>query len=53
MKGAVKRGENNSEKIDFIRWFSELNKSSGNVAGGKGANLAEMYNIGVPVPLVL
>ncbi len=38
------------EKPDFIKWFSELNKSSGSIAGGKGANLAEMYNLGVPVP---
>lgn len=36
--------------IDFIKWFSELNKNSGKVAGGKGANLAEIYNLGVPVP---
>jgi len=41
-----------SEKkdVDFIKWFSELNKNSGNVAGGKGANLAEIYNLKVPVP---
>jgi len=50
-----KRGnkeEKNSEKnkIDFVIWFSELNKNSGNVAGGKGANLAEIYNLKVPVP---
>lgn len=37
-------------KIDFVKWFSELNKDSGNVAGGKGANLAEIYNLKVPVP---
>lgn len=37
-------------KIDFIKWFSELNKDSGNVAGGKGANLGEMYNLKIPVP---
>jgi len=37
-------------KIDFIKWFSELNKSSGSIAGGKGANLAEIYNIKVNVP---
>ena len=35
---------------DFIKWFSELNKSSGNIAGGKGANLAEIYNLKIPVP---
>ena len=38
------------EKIDFVKWFSELNKDSGAVAGGKGANLAEMYNIKINVP---
>ncbi|MEK6840728.1 MAG: phosphoenolpyruvate synthase [Nanoarchaeota archaeon] len=38
------------EKQDFVRWFSGLNKSSGQIAGGKGANLAEIYNLGVPVP---
>jgi pyruvate,water dikinase len=38
------------EKTDFIKWFSELNKDSGAVAGGKGANLAEIYNLKVNVP---
>src|SRR3989339_343833 len=43
----MKDGE---KKVDFIKWFSELNKNSGDVAGGKGANLAEIYNLGVLVP---
>jgi len=38
------------EKIDFVKWFSELNKNSGPVAGGKGANLGEIFNLKVPVP---
>ncbi|VVB82278.1 Phosphoenolpyruvate synthase [uncultured archaeon] len=38
------------EKADFVKWFSELNKDSGSVAGGKGANLAEMYNLKINVP---
>ncbi len=38
------------EKIEFIKWFSELNKNSGSVAGGKGANLAEIYNLRINVP---
>lgn len=38
------------ERVDFVKWFSELNKDSGSVAGGKGANLAEIYNLKVPVP---
>ena len=36
--------------IDFVKWFSELNKDSGSVAGGKGSNLGEMYRAGIPVP---
>jgi pyruvate, water dikinase len=43
-----KRGK--GKDIDFVKWFSELNKDSGNVVGGKGANLAEIYNLKVPVP---
>ncbi|MEK6830253.1 MAG: phosphoenolpyruvate synthase [Nanoarchaeota archaeon] len=39
-----------NDKIDFIKWFSELNRDSGNIAGGKGANLAEIYNLHVDVP---
>jgi len=35
---------------EFIKWFSELDKNSGKVAGGKGANLAEIYNLKLPVP---
>ena len=38
------------KRADFIKWFSELDKNSGAVAGGKGANLAEIYNMNVPVP---
>jgi pyruvate,water dikinase len=37
-------------KIDFVKWFSELDKNSGSVAGGKGANLSEIYNAKVNVP---
>lgn len=38
------------ENSDFVKWFSELNKKSGKIAGGKGANLAEIFNLGIPVP---
>jgi len=38
------------EKVDFVKWFSELNKDSGSTAGGKGSNLAEIYNLKVNVP---
>ncbi len=34
----------------YVYMFSEGNKSMKNLLGGKGANLAEMTNIGLPVP---
>ncbi|MEM4326207.1 MAG: PEP/pyruvate-binding domain-containing protein, partial [Candidatus Pacearchaeota archaeon] len=37
-------------KNEFIKWFSELDKNSGAIAGGKGANLAEIYNLKINVP---
>lgn len=33
-----------------VLWLSDLSKESGSLAGGKGANLGEMYNSGFPVP---
>lgn len=33
-----------------ITWFAELDKSAVAVAGGKGANLGELTQIGLPVP---
>ncbi len=42
--------EKRDDKVDFVKWFSELNKDSGAVAGGKGSNLAEIYNAKVNVP---
>ncbi len=36
--------------MNYIAWFKDLNKDSIPVAGGKGANLGEMYNLGLPVP---
>ncbi|MFC1666091.1 phosphoenolpyruvate synthase [Nanoarchaeota archaeon] len=38
------------QRQDFVKWFSELTKDSKSIAGGKGANLAEIYNLGVDVP---
>ena len=38
------------KKEDLIKWFSEINKDSGKFSGGKGANLGEIYNLGVQVP---
>ncbi len=34
----------------FVAWLSDLSKADLNLAGGKGANLGEMYNSGFPVP---
>ena len=34
----------------YVYLFSEGNASMRNLLGGKGANLAEMTNIGIPVP---
>ena len=45
---AIQKEVKHQEK--FVKWFSEMNKSSGKVAGGKGANLSEIYNLGIPVP---
>ncbi len=33
-----------------ILWFKEVNKSNIAEVGGKGANLGEMFNIGLPIP---
>ncbi len=33
-----------------VVWFKDLNKDSLPVAGGKGANLGEMYSLGLPIP---
>lgn len=49
----IKKEANKSDSDDkpaLIKWFSELGKDSGKVAGGKGANLGEIYNLKVPVP---
>jgi len=39
-----------STKIKVIHWFTELDKTSIPVAGGKGANLGEMARAKFPVP---
>ncbi|PJA70202.1 phosphoenolpyruvate synthase [Candidatus Pacearchaeota archaeon CG_4_9_14_3_um_filter_35_19] len=38
------------KRDDLIRWFSELNNKNVDIAGGKGASLAEMYRNKFPVP---
>ncbi|MEX0920322.1 MAG: phosphoenolpyruvate synthase [Candidatus Pacearchaeota archaeon] len=42
--------KDDSQRPDFVKWFSELNKSSGKIVGGKGANLSEIYNLKISVP---
>ena len=49
-KEDLEKDQKENQKPDFIAWFSELNKGSGNIVGGKGANLGEMYNLKIPVP---
>lgn len=39
-----------SEKKKYVYLFSEGNATMRNLLGGKGANLAEMTRIGIPVP---
>ncbi|MFA4960342.1 MAG: phosphoenolpyruvate synthase [Candidatus Pacearchaeota archaeon] len=35
---------------DFIKWLSNLSQKDAGIAGSKGANLGEMYNLKFPVP---
>jgi len=50
VKENKKDNSKQQQKPDFVKWFSELNKDSGKISGGKGANLAEIYNLKIPVP---
>ena len=34
----------------YVAWFKDLNKDSIPIAGGKGSNLGEMFNLNFPVP---
>jgi pyruvate,water dikinase len=36
--------------MEYVLWFEQLNKESGSVAGGKGANLGELVKLKLPVP---
>ncbi|MBW8703609.1 Pyruvate, phosphate dikinase [Streptomyces sp. MBT84] len=42
--------ENGGEGVQFVYDFTEGNKDLKDLLGGKGANLAEMTNLGLPVP---
>jgi pyruvate,orthophosphate dikinase len=46
----LKQGVNYMENKKYVYLFSEGNAAMKNLLGGKGANLAEMTNIGLPVP---
>jgi len=46
-----KRDERDLDFSDkYIKWFSELSNKDVKIAGGKGANLGEMFNNKFPVP---
>jgi len=47
-ENSVETGEISEDK--FVKWFRNLDKNSGKIAGGKGANLAEIYNLKISVP---
>jgi pyruvate,water dikinase len=36
--------------VELIKWFKDISKEDIAVAGGKGANLGEMANAGLPIP---
>lgn len=38
------------KKVPYLLWFKDIHFSDVNIVGGKGANLGEMYNLGIPVP---
>ncbi len=46
-KGAESISSN--EKLELIKWFSELGKDSDSLVGEKGANLSEIYNLKLPI----
>jgi len=50
VSAVIKEKKEKIKHPDFIKWFSELDKNSGNVAGGKGANLGEIYKLKISVP---
>lgn len=39
-----------SKRQSVVQWIAELDKDSLAVAGGKGANLGELHQMGMPVP---
>ncbi|MDD5218642.1 MAG: pyruvate, phosphate dikinase [Candidatus Omnitrophica bacterium] len=51
---AVKKGSGKNKRTKYVYFFghgkAEGNAAMKNLLGGKGANLAEMTNLGIPVP---
>jgi len=45
-----KENKKNKSAVENIVWLSDIGKDDGDIAGGKGANLAELYNEKLPVP---
>jgi pyruvate, water dikinase len=50
MKHSRGEKEDVGDSPNWVKWFSELSFSNVNIAGGKGANLGEMYRNNFPVP---
>ena len=46
----ILKGVKNMTKKKYVYLFNEGNANMRELLGGKGANLAEMTNIGLPVP---
>ncbi|MBU1203681.1 MAG: phosphoenolpyruvate synthase [Nanoarchaeota archaeon] len=46
----MKKGKGGKVKQEFIIWFKNIKKEDVGIVGGKGANLGEMFNIGLPIP---
>ena len=42
--------EDKMNKNNTLLWFKDIRKDDIPIVGGKGANLGEMYSIGIPVP---
>jgi pyruvate,water dikinase len=36
--------------MEYVKFFEELKKEDVDIAGGKGANLGELTQAGIPVP---
>ncbi|MBI2047345.1 phosphoenolpyruvate synthase [Candidatus Pacearchaeota archaeon] len=45
-----KRGKQKTKTGEYVKWLSELSNKDVSIAGGKGASLAEMFNLKMPVP---